>query len=506
LAVVAGGDSRNAGLATDERPERFGPQNGAVMHKVRRRRRALIAVAALVAHPATGGALAQLQAQTAPARLALVIGNSAYTLAPSLPSCAASANVAAARLRAAGFEVAEHLDASNGATGAALNDFAQAIAAHPRAAAIVYVCGYGVNFRDRDFVLPVSATLTRPSDVLTQGVVARAFGTAAGGPKAGATLVLLDLFALPGSGAAAPAGTAAQESATGSVATAMVLEPPGPAAATPAATALTKLLGESEVKLPGVIGELEALMPGGGASFVGKNEATADLLLVGQPPAPSPPQAPAQSALQAAPPAPAASGPGAAAPSAAASAPPALGQPTPATPTQPGPSTAPEASAAASAGQAPLAPPSAAASLAKKRTQALADADAVFWQSIMASKDRNDFALYLQKFPHGQFAWLAKERIRILTTGNHPNAGHSETSERQTLISPLRRRTQAAAERSTLPQADVNAPLQAPQRTRLSPTTPQANPMQGRAVAPGFTEGANGCMRNNYNGASRGPC
>src|SRR5208282_67024 len=114
LAVVAGGDSRNAGLATDERPERFGPQNGAVMHKVRRRRRALIAVAALVAHPATGGALAQLQAQTAPARL-----------------------------RAAGFEVAEHLDASNGATGAALNDFAQAIAAHPRAAAIVYVCGYG---------------------------------------------------------------------------------------------------------------------------------------------------------------------------------------------------------------------------------------------------------------------------------------------------------------------------------------------------------------------------
>ena len=183
MAVVAGGDSRNAGLATDERPERFGPQNGAVMHKVRRRRRALIAVAALVAHPATGGALAQLQAQTAPARLALVIGNSAYTLAPSLPSCAASANVAAARLRAAGFEVAEHLDASNGATGAALNDFAQAIAAHPRAAAIVYVCGYGVNFRDRDFVLPVSATLTRPSDVLTQGVVARAFGTAAGGRR-----------------------------------------------------------------------------------------------------------------------------------------------------------------------------------------------------------------------------------------------------------------------------------------------------------------------------------
>ena len=336
------------------------------MHTVWRKRRVLIAIAAVITHAASGGALAQVQLAKAPARLALVIGNSAYTLAPGLPSCAASANMSAARLRAAGFEVAEHLDASNGATGAALTDFAQAMASHPGAAAIVYVCGYGVNFRDRDFVLPASATLTRPSDVLTEGVVARAFGTAAASPDTGGALVVLDLFALPGGGAA-PAGTAAQESANGSVATAVVLEPPGPAAATPAAIALAKLLGESEVRLPGVVGELEALMPRGGASLVGKREASADLLLAGQPPAPPPSQAPAQGALQTAPVGTAPAGPAAPAGGAAASA---LPQPAAATPTQPGPSTAPEPSAGASSAQAPLASPSAAASQAPARSAA----------------------------------------------------------------------------------------------------------------------------------------
>src|SRR5271166_3365923 len=170
----------------------------------------LMGMAALAAQAVTTASSAETAA--AP-RLALVIGNAAYAMAPALPACTASANVVTARLKAAGFDVAVRLDATNGAMGGALTDFAQALSGHPGAASVVYVCGYGVNYRDRDFVLPVSAALTRPSDVLTEGVVARAFGTAAGGPKAGATLVLLDLFALPGSGAAAPAGTAAQESA-----------------------------------------------------------------------------------------------------------------------------------------------------------------------------------------------------------------------------------------------------------------------------------------------------
>ena len=245
---------------------------GAKMQTARSMRLALIGIAALAGSAPVGTAigqgttqgLAQESGQSPAARLALVIGNAGYTLAPALPACAASANMAAARLKAAGFDVAERLDASNGAMGAALTEFARALALHPGAAAVVYVCGYAMNLRDRDFVLPVSANLARPSDVLTEGVVARAFGTTAGGAQAGPGLVLLDLFALPTTVAAAPTGTLAQETTNGHLAIAVALEPPGPAAATPAATALAQALGETEVKLPGLIGHLQSLMPSAG--------------------------------------------------------------------------------------------------------------------------------------------------------------------------------------------------------------------------------------------------
>jgi Putative peptidoglycan binding domain/Caspase domain len=356
------------------------------MRMTRRLRLALGGIAAAAAWATTGPALVQTSAaQTAPARLALVIGNGAYALAPALPACVASANLVTARLKATGFDVESRADATNGGVGAALTNFAQAVAAHPGAALVVYVCGYAVNFRDRDFVLPVSATLTRPSDVLTEGVVARAFGATAGGAQAGPALVLLDVFALPTPGATAPTGTLAQESTNGRLAVGVALEPPGPVAATPAATALATLLGETEVKLPGLIGHLQSLMPSGGTNFVGQEEATADLLLVGEParppaalalaPAPAPASAPAPAPAAA--PTPTTAAPPAltpsplppvaaeaapqppAPPAAPASAPPTATTPVPppsATPTPP-PSPAPAAAAPAPASIPPTAPP-----------------------------------------------------------------------------------------------------------------------------------------------------
>jgi len=256
----------------------------------------LMGMAALAAQAVTTASSAETAA--AP-RLALVIGNAAYAMAPALPACTASANVVTARLKAAGFDVAVRLDATNGAMGGALTDFAQALSGHPGAASVVYVCGYGVNYRDRDFVLPVSAALTRPSDVLTEGVVARAIAAPAAGGQAGPALVLLDLFALPPGQGPAPAGLATPENASDRLATATALEPPGPAAATPAAAALAQLLSNREVPLAGVVARLRSLLPSGGAILSGK-EATADVLLVGEPP-PPPPARPQPSA-QAAPP------------------------------------------------------------------------------------------------------------------------------------------------------------------------------------------------------------
>ena len=258
---------------------------------------AMIAIAAF----AGSAAAAITIGQPAPARVALVIGNAAYTLAPTLPACAASANLVAGRLKAAGFDVAERLDATNGAIGAALADFARAVAIHPAAAAVIYFCGYAVNYQDRDFVLPVSAALHRSSDVLTEGVVESALGaTAAGSANAGPALVLLDLFGLPNGGATAPTATLAQGSTNGRLAVAVALEQSGPDAATPAATALGTVVSQRDVKLPGLIAHLLSLIPSGGPTFIGQQEATADLVLIGEPAMP-PAWAPALGGAGAAP-------------------------------------------------------------------------------------------------------------------------------------------------------------------------------------------------------------
>jgi Putative peptidoglycan binding domain/Caspase domain len=252
-----------------------------MMHTARRILIAMIAIATFAWSSGGGDA----RGQPAPARVALVIGNAAYTLAPTLPACTASANLVAGRLKAAGFDVAELLDATNGAMGAALTDFAQAI--HLDTAAVVYFCGYAVNYQDRDFVLPASATLDRPSDALTQGVVERALdATAAGSANAGPALVLLDLFGLPNDRTTAPTATVAQGTTNGRVAIAVALEASGLDAPTPAATALGTVISQRDVKLPGLIAHLRSLMPTSGPSLIGQHEATADLLLIGEPPKP----------------------------------------------------------------------------------------------------------------------------------------------------------------------------------------------------------------------------
>ena len=300
-----------------------------MMQTARLMRLALIGLAALAGSAPAGRAIAQAQAPAqaqaqaqAPAtRFALVIGNAAYTLAPTLPACTASANLLTGRLKAAGFQVTQVLDASNGVMGAALTNFAQSLRAVPAASSVLYMCGYGVNYRDRDFVLPVSATLPRPTDVLTQAVVARALVATALGAPAGPALVLLDLFALPAApGApqsAPPAGTIAKESANERLASAVALEPRSPDAATPAATALAQMMGEPQVRLAGAIGRMASLMPSGGTTLVGQQEATADLLLAGEPPPAPPPAVASTSAPSAS--APSASAPSASAPSASAS-------------------------------------------------------------------------------------------------------------------------------------------------------------------------------------------
>jgi Putative peptidoglycan binding domain/Caspase domain len=121
--------------------------------------------------------IAGMGAHAAPAgdRFALVLGESTYAKLPQLPGCSVSAQVIGERLRALGFAVTEQTDESNGAMSAALIDLAGQAAAVPEPAVVIYFCGYQAQFDNRLFLLPVEAALTRPSDVLTQGLPARSF-------------------------------------------------------------------------------------------------------------------------------------------------------------------------------------------------------------------------------------------------------------------------------------------------------------------------------------------
>ena len=129
----------------------------------------------------------------APPSLALVIGNSSYTAQPPLPACQMSARLVAAALTRAGFKVSELSDPSNARTGTAIAALGDEVAATPGSHSVIYVCGYVAPFSERLFVLPVEARLERPTDVLTQGIVARLLMSSVATPGAGAGLVLMDV-------------------------------------------------------------------------------------------------------------------------------------------------------------------------------------------------------------------------------------------------------------------------------------------------------------------------
>jgi hypothetical protein len=150
-----------------------------------------LAVTALAAHAGT------TRAADGP-RLALVLVNSAYTRSPALESCRFSGGLMTAALRRAGFEVKELSNLSNGRTGAALAEFGDTLADAGNATAVLYTCGYAISFERRAFLLPVAATLERPTDVLSQGLLERQIVGSFGRTKVKAGLILFDTRGQPG--------------------------------------------------------------------------------------------------------------------------------------------------------------------------------------------------------------------------------------------------------------------------------------------------------------------
>ncbi|MEJ0018950.1 MAG: peptidoglycan-binding protein [Acetobacteraceae bacterium] len=250
--------------------------------------------------------LAPPPATAAPAREALVIGNGTYGSLPPLPACLQSAHAVAAALRGLGFQVVEREDLSTGGTDAAIGEYSRQLAAGPGAAAVVYSCGYATSFNDRPFVLPVSARISRPADVLTQGILAKLLVDVVTRGGAGAAIVAIDTVPIPDTPAAPGFDVLAQASlpdGLGLIAVSQAKPPDGP---TPLATALIAGLKGTDVQttalLSGVQQQLAsrpvtvaALRPPAVPAYLagGAPATTPGAPSVAQTPATTPPIAPA---------------------------------------------------------------------------------------------------------------------------------------------------------------------------------------------------------------------
>ncbi len=250
------------------------------------------------------------RADPVPGRLALVVGESAYSKLPPLPGCTVSSQGMAERLRQLGFDVTERADASNGMIGAALIDLARRVAAAPGSTVAVYFCGYAAAFEDRVFLLPVTAVLDRASDVLTQGLPAQSL-VDLGGRNTRASLAVLDTFDMPGSSPGANAALASFVQAQAASAGHFVLaatEAASGTTATPLSQSLSAILAKPPVDLSAAAGAIRQDLAGSGVGFEaaggGRSTLLAPPVTPSPPPAAAPEVQPPAAAPEPAPPAP----------------------------------------------------------------------------------------------------------------------------------------------------------------------------------------------------------
>lgn len=99
-------------------------------------------------------------------RVALVIGNSNYQTAPKLPNPGNDAQSMAQMLNSAGFEVMQATDLTRGEMLKAVQDFSDKVATRgPGTVAMVYYAGHGVQVAGENYLVPVDANISSPSDL-----------------------------------------------------------------------------------------------------------------------------------------------------------------------------------------------------------------------------------------------------------------------------------------------------------------------------------------------------
>jgi uncharacterized caspase-like protein len=133
-----------------------------------------VATQAAPASPAALPAALTQPAQPLPGaeqRVALVIGNSHYQNTQILPNPDNDAQSMAQLLNSAGFEVIAATDLSQNDMIRAVQDFSAKVAAHgPNTVAMVYYAGHGVQLAGENYLIPVDARITTPSDLVSNAV------------------------------------------------------------------------------------------------------------------------------------------------------------------------------------------------------------------------------------------------------------------------------------------------------------------------------------------------
>lgn len=267
--------------------------------------------------------------QAEPTRAALVIANSQYGNLPALARCAASAAIARDALRAQGYDVSERSNLGRGEFDTAIGQLARRTTSEPGSVAALYYCGYGVEFKDRPFLLPVSATLARDHDVLTQGILAKSIVDSLRRAPDSAGFIVLDVFPPVGAPLGRMGRVGGQIPASSFAVIAAGNDGPGEGP-TAAALALRDEISASDLRLDRLVSAMRGRLAKDAAITVDAVEATgqaASAMVGRRPPPPAPPAAPPA--------------PPAAPPASAVVAPAIVAPPPPPAPPEPSPSAAP---------------------------------------------------------------------------------------------------------------------------------------------------------------------
>src|SRR5882724_2932410 len=116
------------------------------------------------------GIVSSATAQQQEKRIALVVGNSAYAKSP-LATAANDAGLIAQTLQAAGFDVVGARDLDGDTLRRSFRDFIQkAEASGLGTVAMVYLAGYGIQIAGENYFIPVDSSISRDTDVPTEGL------------------------------------------------------------------------------------------------------------------------------------------------------------------------------------------------------------------------------------------------------------------------------------------------------------------------------------------------